>query len=342
MKNNMNQDSLFRGVYHTGDLSSATFLLTGGAGFIGSNITRYLYEHNVGKLIILDNLSNGYMSNIEKYLGENIQFVEGDILDLDLLNELFKGVDYVIHQAALGSVPRSIRTPLITHDANVNGFLNVLEASRLNDVKRVVYASSSSVYGDSQRLPKVEYEVGNCLSPYAVSKRTKEEYGAVYNRVYGLKTVGLRYFNVYGPNQSPNGPYAAVLPLFMEAMLNGNSPIIHGDGGQTRDFTFVENAVQANIRGCFTEEPDAFGESYNIAVSDRTTIFDLFKIIKTYLSLDIEPNYTDPRPGDIRDSLADISKAEKLLGYYPKYNFKEGLEYTIDWYKENIFSMEKK
>lgn len=338
----MSQDSLFKGKYHTGDLSSSTFLLTGGAGFIGSNITRYLYENKVGKLIILDNLCNGYMSNIERYLGDNIEFVQGDILDLELLNKLFKGVDYVIHQAALGSVPRSIKTPLITNNANVNGFLNVLEAARLNDVKRVVFASSSSVYGDSKKLPKVEDEIGNCLSPYAVSKKTKEEYAAVFHKVYGLKTIGLRYFNVYGPNQSPNGPYAAVLPLFMEAMLNGKSPIIHGDGGQTRDFTFVENAVQANIRGCFTEEEEAFGEIYNIAVSDRTTILDLFKIIKNYLSLGMEPEFTEPRSGDIRDSLADISKAQRLLGYYPKYNFKEGLEYTIDWYKDNIFSMEKK
>lgn len=337
----MSQDSLFRGVYHEGDLSSSTFLLTGGAGFIGSNITRYLFENNVGKLIILDNLSNGYMSNIEKYLGDNIEFVKGDILDFELLDKLFKGVDFVIHQAALGSVPRSIKTPLITNNANVNGFLNVLEAARLNDVKRVVYASSSSIYGDSKSLPKVESKIGNCLSPYAVSKKTKEEYAAVYHRVYGLKTIGLRYFNVFGPNQSPNGPYAAVLPLFMEAMLNDKSPIIHGDGGQTRDFTFVENAVQANIRGCFTQEEEAFGEPYNIAVSERTTILDLFKIIKSYLSLDMEPNFTEPRSGDIRDSLADISKATNLLGYKPNYNFKEGLEYTIDWYKENIFSMEK-
>jgi UDP-N-acetylglucosamine/UDP-N-acetylgalactosamine 4-epimerase len=337
----MKQDNFFKETYHNGDLADCSFLLTGGAGFIGSNIVRYLHENKVGKLIILDNLSNGYLSNIQQYLGGNIIFEEGDILDYNLVNELTSQVDYVIHQAALGSVPRSIDTPLITHNANINGFLNVLECSRLNGVKRFVYASSSSVYGDSKKLPKVESEIGNCLSPYAVSKKVDEEYASVYNKVYGLETVGLRYFNVFGPNQSPNGPYAAVLPLFMDAMLNDKAPTIHGDGGQTRDFTFVENAVQANIRSCFTENADAFGEAYNVAVAERTTILDLFGIIKNYLSLEIDPNFVEPRNGDIRDSLANISKGENLLGYNPNYTFKEGLEYTIDWYKDNIFSMEK-
>ncbi|MDB2363905.1 SDR family oxidoreductase [Flavobacteriales bacterium] len=337
----MKQDSFFKGTYHNGDLSKCSFLLTGGAGFIGSNIVRYLHENKVGKLIILDNLSNGYLSNIQEYLGENIIFKEGDILDYELINELTSQVDFVIHQAALGSVPRSINTPLITHNANVNGFLNVLECSRLNGVKRFVYASSSSVYGDSKKLPKVESEIGNCLSPYAVSKKVDEEYASVFNKVYGLETIGLRYFNVFGPNQSPNGPYAAVLPLFMDAMLNDKAPTIHGDGGQTRDFTFVENAVQANIRACFTENSDAFGEAYNVAVAERTTILDLFGIIKNYLGLEMNPNFVEPRNGDIRDSLADISKGANLLGYKPNYTFKEGLEYTIDWYKDNIFSMEK-
>lgn len=337
----MNRDRFFKNIYHKGDLSSYSFLLTGGAGFIGSNIVRYFYENKVGKLIVLDNLANGYKSNILPYLGDNIEFIEGDILDFELLNSICANVDFVLHQAALGSVPRSIKTPLVTNNANVNGFLNVLEASRLNNVKRVVFASSSSVYGDSMKLPKIEDQIGKCLSPYAVSKKTKEEYAAVYHKVYGLKTVGLRYFNVYGPNQSPNGPYAAVLPLFMQSMLNGESPVIHGDGGQSRDFTFVENAVQANIRACFTDNEDAFGEIYNIAVSERTTILNLFNIIKEYLGLTMEPDFVAPRSGDVRDSLADISKANNLLGYDPSYDFKEGLEYTIDWYKENIFSMEK-
>ena len=342
MLNNMNKDNFFKGTYHSGDLSNKTFLITGGAGFIGSNIVRYLSENKAGKVIIYDNLCNGYMGNIEPFLSNNIFFVEGDICDLDKFLEVSKGVNYIIHQAALGSVSRSINTPLITHDANVNGFLNVLEATRINEVERMVYASSSSVYGDSKILPKVEAQIGRPISPYALTKSINEQYAATYNLVYGTKTVGLRYFNVFGPNQSPNGPYAAVLPLFMDAMLNNKRPVIHGDGGQTRDFTFVENVVQANIRGCFTENPSAFGEAYNVAVQERTTILDLFKIIKEYLQLDMEPEFVEPRKGDIRDSLADISKATNLLGYSPNYDFKTGLEFTIDWYKENIFSMEKR
>lgn len=342
IKLNMNNDKLFKDKYHSGDLSKKKFFLTGGAGFIGSNIVQYLFENNVGELIIYDNLCNGYLTNIEPFLGDNIKFVEGDILDKEKVIELTNGVDFIIHQAALGSVSRSIETPLITHDANVNGFLNILEATRVNKVERLVYASSSSVYGDSKTLPKKEQEIGKPISPYALTKSINEQYAANFNLVYGTKTIGLRYFNVFGPNQSPNGPYAAVLPLFMDAMLNNKQTVIHGDGLQTRDFTFVENVVQANIRACFTENENAFGESFNVAVHERTTILDLYKIIKNYLNLDLEAKFVEPRKGDIRDSFADVTKANDLLGYKPNYDFKSGLEYTIDWYKNHIFKMEKR
>ena len=262
--------------FHQRDISKFTFLVTGGAGFIGSNIVTYLMKYNAGKVIVLDNLSNGYKKNIEHFIDEsNFQFIEGDITDFDLVTKIMAEVDYVSHQAALGSVPRSIENPLATHHANTTGLLTILTCAKDANVKRVVFASSSSVFGDSKELPKVESRIGRQLSPYAVSKRTKELYAMVFADVYKLDVVGLRYFNVFGPNQSPNGPYAAAIPLFMEAVLNNKSPYINGDGEQSRDFTFVENAVQANIKAMFSDK-EVKGEVLNIAFGGRTTINELF------------------------------------------------------------------
>ena len=274
-------------------------------------------KYNAGKVIVLDDLSNGYKKNIEQFIGQsNFQFIEGDITDFELVSQVMKDVDYVTHQAALGSVPRSIENPLATHHANTTGLLTILTCAKDTNVKRVVFASSSSVFGDSKELPKVESRIGRQLSPYAVSKRTKELYAQVFADVYGLDVVGLRYFNVFGPNQSPNGPYAAAIPLFMEAVLNNTASYINGDGEQSRDFTFVENAVQANIKAMFTDK-EVKGEIINIAFGGRTTINELFFKIRAVVGNDIEPIYREDRPGDVKDSLADISLAKKLIDFNP-------------------------
>ena len=322
--------------FHQEDISKHTFLVTGGAGFIGSNIVTYLMKYNAGKVIVLDDLSNGYKKNIEQFIGQsNFQFIEGDITDFELVSQVMKDVDYVTHQAALGSVPRSIENPLATHHANTTGLLTILTCAKDTNVKRVVFASSSSVFGDSKELPKVESRIGRQLSPYAVSKRTKELYAQVFADVYGLDVVGLRYFNVFGPNQSPNGPYAAAIPLFMEAVLNNTASYINGDGEQSRDFTFVENAVQANIKAMFTDK-EVKGEIINIAFGGRTTINELFFKIRAVVGNDIEPIYREDRPGDVKDSLADISLAKKLIDFNPEYSLEDGLAVTIDWFKKKF------
>lgn len=324
--------------FHQEDISKLTFLVTGGAGFIGSNIVTYLMKYNAGKVIVLDNLSNGYKKNIEQFLNDpNFQFIEGDITDFDLVSQIMQEVDYVTHQAALGSVPRSIENPLATHHANTTGLLTILTCAKDANVKRVVFASSSSVFGDSKELPKVESRIGRQLSPYAVSKRTKELYAQVFADVYELDVVGLRYFNVFGPNQSPNGPYAAAIPLFMEAVLKGESPYINGDGEQSRDFTFVENAVQANIKAMFTEE-EVKGEIINIAFGGRTTINELFFIIRNVVGNDVEPIYREERPGDVRDSLANISLAKELIDFNPEFSLEDGLAVTIDWFQKEFIN----
>jgi len=324
--------------FHTKDISKNTFLITGGAGFIGSNIVNYLMKYNAGKVIVLDNLSNGYKKNIEKFIGEpNFEFIEGDITDYDTCQKIIDGVDYISHQAALGSVPRSIENPLATHHANTTGLLTILTCAKESNVKRVVFASSSSVYGDSKELPKVEERIGEQLSPYAVSKRTKELYAQVFTKTYGLDVVGLRYFNVFGPNQSPNGPYAAAIPLFMEAVLKNKSPFINGDGEQSRDFTFVENAVQANIKAFFAEE-EVKGEILNIAFGGRTTINDLFFKIRTIVGNDVKPIYREDRPGDVKDSLANIEKAQKLCDFNPEFSIDDGLAITINWFKKEFIN----
>lgn len=327
---------MFEQPFHQQDISTSSFLVTGGAGFIGSNIVEYLLKYNAGKVTVLDNLSNGFKQNIEPFFkNPNFKFIEGDITDYATCEKAMEEIDYVSHQAALGSVPRSIGNPRATHEANATGFLNIITAAKESNVKRVVYASSSSVYGDSKVLPKVEEQIGNQLSPYAVSKRTKELYANVFALTYGLDVVGLRYFNIFGPNQNPAGPYAAAIPLFMEAVLNNKSPFINGDGEQSRDFTFVENAVQANIKSLFTEK-EVKGKVLNIACGDRTTINDLFLKIRNIVGNDVEPVYREERAGDVKDSLANISLAKELIGYDPKFSIDDGMKITIDWFKKEF------
>jgi UDP-N-acetylglucosamine 4-epimerase len=322
-------------VFHENDLSQYTFLVTGGAGFIGSHIVEYLLTHNAKKIRILDDLSNGFHQNISEFLkDQRVEFIEGDIKNFETCLEACRGIDYVSHQAALGSVPRSIKFPRDTNAANVDGFLNMITAAKESGVKRLVYASSSSVYGDSTNLPKVEQITGNLLSPYAVSKYVNELYAGVFNRVYGVEIMGLRYFNIFGPRQNPKGPYAAAIPLFMEALLSNESPKIYGDGEQTRDFTFVQNAVQANIKALFTTKKEALGKVFNIAVGDRVSVNQMFEIVKQATNATVQPEHFPERLGDIRDSLADISLAENLLDYQPKVKFQEGIVNTLAWFKE--------
>jgi UDP-N-acetylglucosamine 4-epimerase len=322
--------------YHTDDLSKYSFLVTGGAGFVGSNIVEYLLKQGAKKVRVLDNLSQGYIENLEEFNSNPaFEFMEGDITSLDDCRNACDGIDYVTHQAALGSVPRSIKTPEKTNAANVDGFLNMLIAARDANVKRFVYASSSSVYGDSPALPKIEQNIGKPLSPYAVSKYVNELYADVFHKCYGMEVVGLRYFNIFGPKQSPKGAYAAVIPLFIQGIFDNEAPYINGDGEQTRDFTFVENAVQANIRAMFATNPKAVGQVYNIAVGDRITINFLFDELARLAGSSLKANHRDDREGDIRDSLADISKAQELMEYNPLIKVGEGLKKTLDWFTAN-------
>jgi UDP-N-acetylglucosamine 4-epimerase len=322
--------------YHTDDLSKYSFLVTGGAGFVGSNIVEYLLKHGAKTVRVLDNLSEGHIENLEEFKNNAaFEFIQGDITNIDDCRAACDGIDYVTHQAALGSVPRSIKTPEKTNNANVDGFLNMLIAARDANVKRFVYASSSSVYGDSPALPKIEAQIGNPLSPYAVSKYTNELYANVFHKCYGMEVLGLRYFNIFGPKQSPKGAYAAVIPLFIQGIFDNNAPFINGDGEQTRDFTFVENAVQANIRAMFATNPKAIGEVYNIAVGDRITINLLFNELARLAGSDLKANHRDDREGDIRDSLADISKARTLIEYNPLIKVEEGLKRTLEWFQKN-------
>lgn len=321
--------------FHTKDLSSYSFLVTGGAGFIGSNLVEYLLKYNAGKVRVLDNLSTGYRTNLETFMSyPNFEFIEGDIRSLETCQNACEDIDVVLHQAALGSVPRSVNDPITTNTVNIDGFLNMLVAARDKKVTRFVYAASSSTYGDSKKLPKVEDEIGRPLSPYAVTKYVNELYADVFGKTYGMQIIGLRYFNVFGPRQSPQGAYAAVIPLMINALRNGISPKIFGDGEQTRDFTFVANAVQANMKAAFASE-DAINQVYNIAVGERTSLNQLFFVLKDQINPAIVAEYAPNRAGDIRDSLADISKATRLLGYDPKFRFEQGLKITVDWFRDN-------
>src|SRR5687767_15138435 len=323
--------------YHTDDISQASFLITGGAGFIGSNIVEYLLAHGAGKVRVLDNFSTGSMENIQPYLARpEFSLIEGDIRDLDTCRRAVTDVDYVLHQAALGSVPRSINDPITSNEVNISGFLNMLVAARDNRVKRMVYAASSSTYGDHPGLPKVEDKIGNPLSPYAVTKLVNELYGQVVSRVYDFHTIGLRYFNVFGPRQNPNGPYAAVIPLFIQAAIQKEAPFINGDGTTSRDFTFVENAVQANVKACFA--PDiAKHEVVNIAIGEVTTLNQLWKYICDITGIDLQPSYREERKGDVKHSLANVAKAQQLIGYQPAVTIQEGLQTTVEWYKQSSY-----
>ena len=325
-----------------------TWLVTGVAGFIGSNLAEALLKLNQ-KVISLDNFATGHRYNLEHIKSEisqeqweNFTFVEGDIRDLEFCQEMTKDVDIVLHQAALGSVPRSIDDPITSNASNATGFLNILTAAKDNGVKRFVYASSSSVYGDSQELPKVEERTGNLLSPYAVTKMLDELYGGVFEKTYGMETIGLRYFNVFGKRQDPNGAYAAVMPKWIAQMLNGEDVFINGDGETSRDFTYIDNVVQMNILAGTTENKKAFGEAFNTAAGGRETLNNLFKAIADGLKsklpqLEIkDPIYRDFRAGDIRHSNANIDKARELLGYEPSHTLETGLQESIAWYIEDL------
>lgn len=314
---------------------NSVFLVTGGAGFIGSNLCEAIL--NMGyEVRCMDDLSTGKRRNVEMFLDHpNYTFIKGDIKDMEACLKATKGVDYVLHQAAWGSVPRSIEMPMFYAQNNIMGTMNMLEACRKNGVKRFVYASSSSVYGDEPVLPKKEGREGNLLSPYAVSKRVNEECAKQYTRHYGLGTVGLRYFNVFGRRQDPDGAYAAVIPKFLKQLLNGETPTINGDGKQSRDFTYIENVIEANLKACLASE-EATGEAYNIAYGGREYLIDIYYGLTKALNLDVEPNFGPDRAGDIKHSNADISKARNLLGYDPDWSFARGIQAAIEWYRENL------
>lgn len=322
--------------YHNQNLNNISVLVTGGAGFIGSNIVEYLIKYKVKKVRVLDNFETGFHHNIDEFKHlDNFELLEGDIRDLNTCKKAVEGIDYVLHQAALGSVPRSINDPLTTNNVNITGHLNMLVAVKeSNTVKRMVYAASSSTYGDSKKLPKVEDTIGKPLSPYAVTKYVNELYADVFAKTYGIDTIGLRYFNIFGPKQDPNGAYAAVIPLFMKAIVDKKPPTINGDGLQTRDFTFVENAVQANIKAMLADK-EAGNQVYNIAVADRTSLIDLWNSLQEIVNSNLDVNYGPDRAGDVRDSLADISKANNLIKYQPQFKLMEGLGKTFEWFVEN-------
>ncbi|ATA74782.1 SDR family oxidoreductase [Capnocytophaga sp. H2931] len=324
------------------ELKNKKILVTGGAGFIGSNLSEKLLE--LGAMVtVLDNFATGHRHNIEAFLSdENFILIEGDIRDLETCKKACEGQDFVLHQAALGSVPRSINDPITSNDVNVGGFLNMLVAARDAGVKRLVYAASSSTYGDSKSLPKVEDVIGKPLSPYAITKYVNELYADVFKRTYDFDTIGLRYFNVFGRRQDPKGAYAAVIPKFVIQLMNHQSPTINGDGTYSRDFTYIDNVIQMNLLAITSENPDALNQVYNTAVGDRTTIKDMAELLKKYLS-EYDPKIAEVeilngpnRLGDVPHSLASIEKAQKNLGYQPTHKFAEGLKEAVDWYWENL------
>jgi UDP-N-acetylglucosamine 4-epimerase len=312
-------------------------LLTGGAGFIGSNLAKaFINEPRISKVTVIDNFSTGFRQNLAEIIAHpKFVLIEGDITDVEICRRAMQGIDLVSHQAALGSVPRSIHDPIATNNANINGTLNIFTAAKEAGVKRIVYAASSSTYGDSESLPKVEDIIGKPLSPYAVTKYVMELYADVFAKTYHMEFIGLRYFNVFGPHQSPKGAYAAVIPLFMDAVLNHEPPTINGDGSYSRDFTYVQNVVQANLKALFTENSEAVNQVYNTAYGESTTLLQLFDHIKSIAGSDLQPAFGAFRKGDIPHSLANIDKAKKLLAYDPAISVKEGLKIAFDWYKQN-------
>ena len=319
-------------------MNKLSVLVTGGAGFIGSNITQFLLENKVKKVIIIDNLSTGKKENIQFLLDKysNLEFIYGDISKLEICRKAVKNVDIICHQAALGSVPRSINDPLSSHISNVNGFLNILIAAKEEGIKRVVYASSSSVYGNEAELPKVEEKVGSVLSPYAATKKIDEIYANVFTKCYDMECIGLRYFNVFGPRQDPHGAYAAVIPKFIDIMKNNKKPTINGDGSFSRDFTYVDNVVQGNVLALTTNNKKCFGEVFNIGAGGRVSLLELVSNINKYLQKDISPIFGANRAGDIPHSNASVSKAREMLNYDPKINFEEGIKKTIDHYTKKL------
>ncbi len=324
------------------DNENTTILITGGAGFIGSNLCEYFIGKNY-KVVCLDNFATGHRHNLPAFIDhKNFTLIEGDIRNLEDCKKAVEGASYVLHQAALGSVPRSINDPITSNDVNVSGFLNMLVAARDAKVKRFVYAASSSTYGDSKGLPKIEDVIGKPLSPYAITKYVNELYANIFSSSYGLETIGLRYFNVFGRKQDPNGAYAAVIPKFVMQLMNNESPIINGDGNFSRDFTYIDNVIQMNERAMTTQNPEAVNTVYNTAYGDRNTLNDLVGYLKEFLSeydakiADIEIIYGPNRAGDIPHSLASIDKAKELLGYDPQFSIKEGLKEAVGWYWENL------
>jgi len=319
-------------------------LVTGGAGFIGSNLVdKLMNDDRITAVKVLDNLETGRIANISKFKnGPKFEFIEGDIRNYAICLGATEGIDIISHQAALGSVPRSVKDPLTTHEVNATGTLNIFNAARENKIKRVVYAASSSTYGDHPGLPKVEDKIGSPISPYGVTKLVNELYAKVFAELYDMEFIGLRYFNVYGPRQNPAGPYAAVIPLFIKELLEGRSPIINGTGDSSRDFTFVEDVVQANLLAMFTNNEDAINQVYNIPGGEQTTLNELFDILKEISGKNIEVVHGPERDGDIKHSLADVSKAKRLLGYDPGTSPAEGLKKTLDWYKEKEIEVKVK
>jgi UDP-N-acetylglucosamine 4-epimerase len=324
------------------ELSNKKILVTGGAGFIGSNLCEALLKKE-NKVVCLDNFATGKRENIKQLLQDpNFALIEGDIRKLEDCLKAVKHVDYVLHQAALGSVPRSIKDPITSNDVNVSGFLNMLVASRDNGVKRFVFAASSSTYGDSESLPKIEDVIGKPLSPYAITKYVNELYADIFSKSYGLETIGLRYFNVFGRKQDPNGAYAAVIPKFVSQLIKGKSPVINGDGNYSRDFTYIDNVIQANLLSLITTNKQAINTIYNVAYGDRNTLNDLMSYLKEFLSefdpeiSNIEVIHGDNREGDIPHSHASINKAKNFLNYNPKFNLQKGLKESVKWYWENL------
>lgn len=333
----MFNNQLYNKAYHNVDLSKYSFLITGGAGFIGSNLVEYLLRFNAGHVRVLDNLSNGYYENIKDFVDlPNFEFIEGDIRDLETCKNAVSGIDFISHQAALGSVPRSINDPILSNSVNVNGFLNMLVAAKeSNSLKRMVYAASSSTYGDSQELPKIEGHEGNPLSPYAVTKLVNELYGDVFSKVYDFHLIGLRYFNVFGPKQNPNNPYAAVIPIFCKHFIDGTSPKVNGDGETSRDFTFIENVVQANIKSLFYDGLNKH-EVFNVACGDQITLNKMLDQLQFLSNKKLLVNYLPERKGDVRHSKASLKKINQMLGYQPEYDFQRGIQIVFDWYKSQV------
>lgn len=325
---------LYQQAYHEVDLSQKSVLVTGGAGFIGANIVEYLLKYGVKKVRVIDNFLTGFRGNLEPFM-ENpaFEFFEGDISKIEDCHKACEGIDVITHQAAMGSVPRSVKEPHKTTLHNVNGFVNMVHAAHEAGIKRFVYASSSSVYGDEPNLPKKEERVGVPLSPYAITKWTNELFAHNFGELYGMEFIGFRYFNVFGPKQSPRGAYAAVIPLFVEACMQDKTVYINGDGLQTRDFTFIENVVQINIKALFSQNTEACNQVYNVGCGGRFSILELFEGVRDIIGVEKKAVHRDPREGDIRDSQADVSKAKQLLSYQPDFDFQTGLEMTVKYFQ---------